>query len=329
VSTASRPSPLQHSIPRHRSFTTPDGLNLAADAYGDATDKPVLLAHGGGQTRHAWGGTAAALAAAGRYAVSLDLRGHGDSDWAPDGDYRLERFAADVAAVAEELSQGDDKPVMVGASLGGLSAMVAGGNIEPCPFSAIVLVDIAPHIEMGGSERVLDFMRDRLEAGFANLEEAADAVAAYLPERPRPTDLKGLQKNLRKRPDGRWRWHWDPRFVSGERKVDGARHPDRLVAAVKNITVPMLLVRGRMSDVISEESVRKFRELQPRARFTDIAQGHLAYPAASMAVAAGVMSTAPDGSFLPSRLVTGDEAVQTIQRLQTMADSAARRDAVR
>jgi tetratricopeptide (TPR) repeat protein len=66
-----------------------------------------------------------------------------------------------------------------------------------------------------------------------------------------------------------------------------------------------------------------------RAKFADISQGHLAYPAASMAVAAGVMSTTPDGSFLPSRLVTGDEAVQTIQRLQTMADSAARRDAAR
>jgi pimeloyl-ACP methyl ester carboxylesterase len=129
---------------------------------------------------------------------------------------------------------------------------------------------------MRGSERVLAFMRDKLEDGFADLEEAADAVAAYMPERPRPTDLKGLQKNLRQRPDGRWRWHWDPRFVSGDRRVDGARHPDRLVAAVKNIAVPMLLVRGRMSDVISEESVRKFLELQPRARFADIARaGHM------------------------------------------------------
>jgi pimeloyl-ACP methyl ester carboxylesterase len=165
---------------------------------------------------------------------------------------------------------------MVGASLGGLSAMIAGGENDPCPFSAIVLVDIAPHIEIRGSDRVLEFMRDRLEDGFGTLEEAADAVAAYLPERPRPTDLKGLQKNLRRRSDGRWRWHWDPRFVSGERKVDGARNPERLAAAVAKITCPMLLVRGRMSDVISQESVRKFLELQPKARFTDIARaGHM------------------------------------------------------
>ncbi len=271
MSIAPRPSPLQHSIPKRLTFTTPDGLNLAADAYGNDTDKPVLLAHGGGQTRHAWGGTAAALAAAGRYAVSLDLRGHGDSDWAPDGNYLLEKFASDVTYVADRL----DTPVMVGASLGGLSAMVAGAA-DPCPFSAIVLVDIAPHIEIRGSDRVLDFMRDKLEDGFGTVEEAADAVAAYLPERPRPTDLKGLQKNLRKRDDGRWRWHWDPRFVSGDRKVDSARNPERLAAAVAEITCPMLLVRGRMSDVISEESVRKFRALQPKARFADIARaGHM------------------------------------------------------
>jgi len=258
--------------PVRLSYRVRDGLTLIADAYGDPANRPVLLAHGGGQTRHAWGGTARTLADHGCYAVSLDLRGHGDSDWSPSGDYQLDFFGNDVRQVAAELG----RPVMVGASLGGLSAMIAGGEAPKADFAAVVLVDIAPHIEIKGSDRVLDFMRDKLEEGFATLEEAADAVAAYLPERPRPTDLKGLEKNLRKRDDGRWRWHWDPKFVSGDRKVDGARKPDRLAAAVKNIACPMLLVRGRMSDVISEDSVRKFLELQPSARFVDIARaGHM------------------------------------------------------
>ena len=260
------------SRPTRLTFKTGDGLSLTADAYGDPADRPVLLAHGGGQTRHAWGGTARTLAEHGHYAVSLDLRGHGDSDWSPEGDYMLDNFADDVRLVAAQLG----RPVMVGASLGGLSAMLSGGESPRADYAGIVLVDIAPHIEERGSDRVLAFMRDKLEAGFATLEEAADAVAAYLPERSRPTDLQGLQKNLRKREDGRWRWHWDPKFVSGDRKIDGARKPDRLAAAVKNITCPMLLVRGRMSDVISEESVRKFLELQPTARFADIARaGHM------------------------------------------------------
>lgn len=258
--------------PQRLIFRTKDGLSLVADAYGQAGDRPVLLAHGGGQTRHAWGGTAKALAEHGCYAVSLDLRGHGDSDWSPGGDYLLDRFADDVRQVAAELG----RPVMVGASLGGLSAMISGGETPKANFAAVVLVDIAPHIEIKGSDRVLAFMRDKLEDGFATLDEAADAVAAYLPERPRPTDLKGLEKNLRQRADGRWRWHWDPRFVAGDRKIDGARKPERLADAVRNIECPMLLVRGRMSDVISEDSVRKFLELQPKARFVDIARaGHM------------------------------------------------------
>lgn len=272
ANSSARPAPSADTAPKRLNFTSNDGLNLVADAYGDPVNRPVLLAHGGGQTRHAWGGTAKALAEHGCYAVSLDLRGHGDSDWSPGGDYLLDRFADDVRLVAAQLG----RPVIVGASLGGLSAMLSGGESPRADYAGIVLVDIAPHIEERGSDRVLAFMRDKLEAGFATLEEAADAVAAYLPERPRPTDLKGLEKNLRKREDGRWRWHWDPKFVSGDRKIDGARKPDRLAAAVKNITCPMLLVRGRMSDVISEDSVRKFLELQPSARFADIARaGHM------------------------------------------------------
>jgi len=271
-STARSTLPSSKNSASRLTFKVRDGLTLVADAYGDPANRPVLLAHGGGQTRHAWGGTAKTLAEHGFYAVSLDLRGHGDSDWSPSGDYQLDFFGNDVRQVAAELG----RPVMVGASLGGLSAMIAGGEAPKADFAAVVLVDIAPHIEIKGSDRVLDFMRDKLEDGFANLEEAADAVAAYLPERPRPTDLKGLEKNLRKRDDGRWRWHWDPKFVSGDRKVDGARKPDRLAAAVKNIACPMLLVRGRMSDVISEDSVRKFLELQPNARYVDIARaGHM------------------------------------------------------
>ena len=266
TSSANKTSPLRLT------FRTADGLTLAADAWGDPAGRPVLLAHGGGQTRHAWGGTAQVLAGRGCYAVSLDLRGHGDSDWSPDGDYLLDRFADDVRKVAAELG----RPILVGASLGGLSAMLAGGEEPRADLAGIVLVDIAPHIEERGSDRVLSFMRDKLEAGFATLDEAADAVAAYLPERPRPTDLTGLEKNLRRREDGRWRWHWDPRFVSGDRKIDSARRPERLAAAVRNAACPMLLVRGRMSDVISEDSVRKFLELKPDARFVDIARaGHM------------------------------------------------------
>ena len=101
-----------------------DGVSLAADLYGDETDPPVILLHGGGQTRHAWGGAAAAFAAAGRFAVSIDLRGHGHSDWSPDGVYGMSQFAGDVHAIASSLGR---PPALVGASLGGLASLVAVG----------------------------------------------------------------------------------------------------------------------------------------------------------------------------------------------------------
>ena len=147
--------------------------------------------------------------------------------------------------------------------------------------SALVLVDIAPRIESEGSRRIGDFMLEHMERGFGSVEEAAAAVAAYNPHRPPPSDLSGLQRNLRRRADGRWVWHWDPRFLSGqEGSVDETRvsllPPERLEAAARALRLPTLLVRGRMSDVLSEEGARQFLELVPTAEYVDVAgAGHM------------------------------------------------------
>src|SRR5262249_34987973 len=128
--------------PRELSFTGADGVTLRADGRGDPEAPPVLLLHGGGQTRHAWGGTAEAVARTGRYAISLALRGHGESDWATgDAPYRLVRFAADLRAVSAQLAR---EPALVGASLGGLASLLAIGEAEAPIATAAVLVDIAP-----------------------------------------------------------------------------------------------------------------------------------------------------------------------------------------
>ena len=117
--------------------------------------------------------------------------------------------------------------------------------------------------------------------GFASLEEAADAIAAYNPHRPRPKDLSGLAKNLRQREDGRWVWHWDPAFVSGKfGSADETRasvvQPDRLERAVDALRIPTLLVRGRRSDLLSEEGAREFLARVPHAEYADVAgAGHM------------------------------------------------------
>src|SRR4051794_12639033 len=120
--------------PRRVTFSS-GSLTLVADAYGDPSRQPVVLLHGGGQTRHAWGGTAAALAARGFHATALDLRGHGDSDWASDGDYSIEAMVGDLRAVVAAQSSA---PAVVGASLGGLTALCAEGETTTPLARAIV-----------------------------------------------------------------------------------------------------------------------------------------------------------------------------------------------
>ena len=256
-----------------------DGLRLAADIGGPEDGPTVVLLHGGGQTRHSWAGTWRVLVDAGWRAISLDLRGHGDSDWSDEGDYSLDAFVDDLRTVVGTLPS---PPVLVGASLGGLASLVAVAEapVQEDVARAIVLVDVAHRVEESGRDRIGAFMTGNID-GFASLEEAADAIAAYNPHRPRPKDLSGLAKNLRQREDGRWVWHWDPRFVMGQLgSADETRasvvDPFRLEKAVDALAVPALLVRGRSSDLLSEEGARDFMERVPGAEFADVAgAGHM------------------------------------------------------
>ena len=255
-----------------------DGVTLAADVAGDEADRTVVLLHGGGQTRHSWGGTQRDLAGRGFHVVSVDLRGHGESDRSPDGDYGPDVFPRDVEAIARRF----DLPVLVGASLGGIASLLAIHRAPEPIASALVLVDVAPNIEPAGVDRIRTFMRSHIETGFASLDEVADAIQAYNPHRPRPTDLSGLEKNLRRR-DGRWFWHWDPAFMDGRHaESDETRIHEMeersaaLEEAARALTLPTLLVRGRQSDLLSEEGARRFRELAPDAEYADVeGAGHM------------------------------------------------------
>ncbi len=254
------------------------GLRLRADVAGPLDGRPVVLLHGGGQTRWSWHTTARVLADHGWRALSVDLRGHGESDWPEDGDYSLDAFAADVWRIAQACPE---PPVLVGASLGGLAALVAVGEHAEPVASALVLVDVAARIERNGANRIAQFMGERMDEGFGSLDEVADAVAAYNPHRPRPTDFSGLEKNLRRRSDGRWVWHWDPRFLRGpsgvrEETRSALVHPERLEDAARAITAPLLLVRGRVSDLLSEDGAQHLVNLGPHAELVEVSgAGHM------------------------------------------------------
>jgi pimeloyl-ACP methyl ester carboxylesterase len=257
-------------------FEVDEGICLTADAVGSPDDPAVVLLHGGGQTRHSWRETAVSLADGGWYAVSVDLRGHGESEWSPTGDYSHVRFTNDVVHLARSFAQ---PPVLVGASLGGISSLLAIGTAHSSaqPLArALVLVDIATRMEVDGAARIISFMTSRPE-GFASLEEASEAVTAYNPHRKRSGSLAGLAKNLRKHEDGRYRWHWDPAFVEGRHTHgENLQDPGLLDRAAQNLTVPTLLVRGRLSDLLSQEGADAFLAQVPHAKFADVSgAGHM------------------------------------------------------
>ena len=264
------------STPQTVTFRGVDDLNLIADEWNrgaaSAEDRPtVLMLHGGGQNRHSWKNTGQILADAGFHVIAMDSRGHGDSDRSPTANYTVEALCADTLQVLYQIGR---PVVLIGASMGGLTGIAAAHEAGPELVTKLVLVDVVPRFEKDGSARIRDFMFSGVD-GFESLEDAADAVAAYLPHRPRPRSPEGLKKNLRLR-DGRWYWHWDPAFLTKPADDPFARM-DMLEQAAINLEIPILLIRGKLSDVVTPEGVEDFLAKVPRAEFVELSEaGHTA-----------------------------------------------------
>lgn len=253
-----------------RRYTADDGVDLVADVAGDPDAPCVVLMHGGGQTRFSWQGAMQELVDAGYRVINFDARGHGDSGWAGPGGYGLKRHARDLAHITADVPG----PVaLVGASLGGAAALRAmADGMRP---AAVVLVDIVPRPDLAGVQRIREFMLGSPD-GFGSVEEVADAIAAYNPHRPRPTDLSGLMRNLRVRADGRLRWHWDPAFLGREIPLELAELEATIDGARAAGDVPVLLVRGMQSDVVREPGLAELKAALPRLEIFEVSNaGHM------------------------------------------------------
>ena len=250
-------------------------LTLVADEWnrgvGDPARPTIVMLHGGGQNRFSWKNTGQILADHGFHVIALDARGHGDSDRAPDAEYIVDAFARDAAAVIHQIGR---PVVLIGASMGGLTGIITANRAGPGSVVKLVLVDVVPRFESEGTHRIRDFMSRHVH-GFETLDHAADAIADYLPHRKRPRNLDGLKKNLRHR-DGRWHWHWDPAFVTSVGN-DPFVDVDRLEQAAIDLQIPILLIRGKLSDVVSPEGVEDFLAKVPHAEFVELSDaGHTA-----------------------------------------------------
>jgi pimeloyl-ACP methyl ester carboxylesterase len=130
------------------------------------------------------------------------------------------------------------------------------------------MVDIGIYPNQDGSDRIVEFMRSA-ENGFSSLEEAADYISDFLPHREKPKDLSGLHKNLRKK-DDRFYWHWDPKFLQGRQGQDIKEYFGHLEQAANFLNIPTLLIRGGLSDVLTEEDKDYFLKVVSHAEFEEI-----------------------------------------------------------
>ena len=257
TTTAAEPQPL--------TLQAADGVPLMVESRGDARNPALVFAHGFGQTRHAWDASATTLAEAGWHCLTMDARGHGDSGWRSDGHYDFSQFVGDLVRLSRIPAE---KPILVGASMGGLLGLVAQAEHEA--FRALVLVDITPRWEAAGVERILTFMRAHPQ-GFANVEEASAAIAHYLPHRAQRKSPERLRSLLVGDAGGRLRWHWDPRLLDTI-AVDSEREQTRLLDAARRIRVPLLLVSGERSDVVSDDTIAEFLRCVPHAQHVRVSR---------------------------------------------------------
>lgn len=269
------PGAPRHDVPTHgrSGFVVIDDRQVHYLEWGRASAPPVVCLHGGGQTAYMWEELGAALA--GRYHVlAPDLPGHGDSDPIDAIDRNV--FAATLPGLLAEF--GIERAALVGASLGGWVSLALAVS-RPELVAGIALVDIGHRLEDEGVDRIIDFMR-RHES-FADLEEAAAAVREFQPQR-KDVKVENLRRNLRQRPDGRWEW----KHMFGKRLREDGTQPElggwRALAAgledeVTTLTCPVLILRGRESDVLSDEGAEELAALITNAQLARISgAGHLA-----------------------------------------------------
>lgn len=268
-------------------FKTADGLSLVGDVGGRADSPAVILLHGGGQTRHSWAQTMQRLVERGYFVVNYDARGHGDSDWSPTGDYSIQALASDLRAIRDTVH---GPAAFVGASMGGVTSFYAVGASNSSAARALVMVDVVLRSAPAGVDKIRRFMRGNRN-GFANLEEAAEAVVGYNPDRPRPKDPSGLLKNLRRRDDGRLYWHWDPRMLEVKPSSEPPSRIEALMEMSKRVSVPTLVVRGEHSDIVDHDGIAEMIRLVPQTEVLEVpGAGHMVAGDRNDAFSAGVIS---------------------------------------
>lgn len=240
-----------------------NGLTFHYVEWGDPAAPPLLCLHGITQTAHSWDEVAEALASDYRV-ICLDQRGHGDSDWAPNGEYNRQVMAADVDAVTDAL--GLSQFLLCGMSMGGINSITFTAR-HPRKARALVIVDVSPEIKTEGVQNIRSFIQasDELDSFEAFVERAHQ----FNPRRSLDNIRSRLSHNLKQLPNGKWTWKYDKALRSGERSFNAGGLLD-LWDDVAKIRCPTLILKGAESDILSSEGAGKLQAAIPGSQLAVI-----------------------------------------------------------
>ena len=251
-------SPVDHLL-------TVGGLSFHYVTWGPEAAPPVVLLHGITGHARSWDALSRDLSADFRVIV-LDQRGHGDSDRAPDGDYRVATMAGDVERFVEALGLG--RFALVGLSMGGRVGIAYAGGSHAARIERLCIVDIGPEIHLPGMERIRQMMSgapERIESE----EQAVEFVRRANPRMAEAGLRDRVRHGLRPLAGGGFEWKYD-KALRDMMRQGGRRDTIDLWEPLRRITAPTLLVRGAESDVLSAEVAKRMIDALPDGRLVEI-----------------------------------------------------------
>ena len=242
----------EENEPEDRSVNA-NGLNFHYLEWGDPANPTVFMLHGVSQQAHSWDFVSLALSPA-YHVIALDQRGHGDTDWAPDGDYSIDAMQADLDGVIDALGLDDFN--LMGHSMGGRNSFIWASR-HPKTLRSLTIVDTGPETQRQGGDRIRQFRE--LPNNLDSFQEFAERVKEYT-GRTEEQVLGALKYSIRETPDGKWAWKWDPEMrIRG--RGDPAWPTERLWGCVEAVDCPSLVVRGSRSDVFAVETMTKMGQV--------------------------------------------------------------------
>ncbi len=237
--------------------------------WGDPANQSVLLLHGSNQSAHSF--DLVSLQLADRFHVfALDQRGHGDSEWCRDADYSSEAMGLDAAAFIDAM--GLDQLIVVGHSMGGQNAMRLTLS-HPERVTKLVLVDIGPEVSSDGAKTIRRFVTETRE--FDDIDHFVARVQEYDPYRSREHIERTVKYNMLERADGKFvskHDHGERLKATGEHRQRGDRFS---LDDVRHLPMPMLLIRGADSNILTAEAAERFADAVPDGRLVTVPKaGH-------------------------------------------------------